>query len=412
MKELISELLKHPASLQRIDKKIIMELVNKYPFVAQYRMWLAKKLKEESPEKFQAALHTAAAYSPSREKLFHFIHAPLPQDYHSPLPPSNVEEVPLVIENNNFQDQPKVDTRIFDEEDAEIVGDEANNEEPYNEAIEEEINQAEHSVEDNNDINESNEEEVASDEEVALNDNLDFVADKKIDEVLEIENTEDVIVTDETAKNIAPINFIEEDASKEITEEQPKFLKAEKLLEEDYSIEEFEEEELEETIEPKTTPEVDDYDEEDYPEEEEEESGLDDFKLTKVSLTIKEAAAKAANLNKEEDTKSTDEKNKAEDDLPALTTYSAWLKSLRTNYLKKMQIEGLPTENSMMEELGEQQAAKSIEEDQNLVSESLALLLAQQGKKEKAIAMYKALILKYPERADYFVPKIEYLTDK
>ena len=149
-----------------------------------------------------------------------------------------------------------------------------------------------------------------------------------------------------------------------------------------------------------------------YPEEEEEESGLDDFKLTKVSLTIKEAAAKAANLNKEEDTKSTDEKNKAEDDLPALTTYSAWLKSLRTNYLKKMQIEGLPTENSMMEELGEQQAAKSIEEDQNLVSESLALLLAQQGKKEKAIAMYKALILKYPERADYFVPKIEYLTDK
>ncbi|MCY4418710.1 MAG: tetratricopeptide repeat protein [Cytophagales bacterium] len=44
-----------------------------------------------------------------------------------------------------------------------------------------------------------------------------------------------------------------------------------------------------------------------------------------------------------------------------------------------------------------------------IVSETLAELLEKQGKKEKAIAMYRRLIILYPEKKDYFVTKIEKL---
>jgi hypothetical protein len=54
-------------------------------------------------------------------------------------------------------------------------------------------------------------------------------------------------------------------------------------------------------------------------------------------------------------------------------------------------------------------AAKSIEEDEDLVSEMLANILALQGHKKQAKLMYEKLCLLFPEKSDYFAAKIEKL---
>ena len=54
-------------------------------------------------------------------------------------------------------------------------------------------------------------------------------------------------------------------------------------------------------------------------------------------------------------------------------------------------------------------AAKSINEKEEVASETLALILARQGHREKAIRMYEQLILKIPEKSAYFTAQIQKL---
>lgn len=54
-----------------------------------------------------------------------------------------------------------------------------------------------------------------------------------------------------------------------------------------------------------------------------------------------------------------------------------------------------------------QLAIKSLVQDDELVSETLADLLAWQGNKVKATEMYRKLILQFPEKSSYFATKIE-----
>jgi hypothetical protein len=51
----------------------------------------------------------------------------------------------------------------------------------------------------------------------------------------------------------------------------------------------------------------------------------------------------------------------------------------------------------------------SIEENREIVSETLATILAIQGQKAKAIKMYEALSLKFPEKSRLFAEKINEL---
>jgi tetratricopeptide (TPR) repeat protein len=57
-------------------------------------------------------------------------------------------------------------------------------------------------------------------------------------------------------------------------------------------------------------------------------------------------------------------------------------------------------------------AQESAKFDTSLVSENLAVIFTKQGKKNKAIEIYKKLILKYPEKSDYFADKIDLLENK
>ena len=55
-------------------------------------------------------------------------------------------------------------------------------------------------------------------------------------------------------------------------------------------------------------------------------------------------------------------------------------------------------------------AARSIEKDNELASETLADLHAFQGNVDKAVEMYRRLALAFPEKSDYFATKIKKLT--
>ena len=54
-------------------------------------------------------------------------------------------------------------------------------------------------------------------------------------------------------------------------------------------------------------------------------------------------------------------------------------------------------------------AAKSLEENDDMISETLADILAWQGNYKKSIEMYQRLCLLIPEKSDYFAAKIEKL---
>lgn len=55
----------------------------------------------------------------------------------------------------------------------------------------------------------------------------------------------------------------------------------------------------------------------------------------------------------------------------------------------------------------ESEIIKSITEDNNIISETLADLLVAQGQTSKAIKMYQALCLKFPEKSIYFARKLK-----
>ena len=57
----------------------------------------------------------------------------------------------------------------------------------------------------------------------------------------------------------------------------------------------------------------------------------------------------------------------------------------------------------------EEYARKSIEENDDLISETLARLVAAQGKYDRAIKIYQKLMLKYPQKSSYFAAQIEKL---
>jgi hypothetical protein len=57
----------------------------------------------------------------------------------------------------------------------------------------------------------------------------------------------------------------------------------------------------------------------------------------------------------------------------------------------------------------EESAKRSILENEGIVSETLARLVAAQGKKDKAIEIYQKLMLKNPQKSSYFAAQIEKL---
>lgn len=71
-------------------------------------------------------------------------------------------------------------------------------------------------------------------------------------------------------------------------------------------------------------------------------------------------------------------------------------------------VESSSTENVSVADLGK----KSIQPNETIETETLALIFEKQGKFEKAIDIYKKLIVKYPEKSSTFATRIEELNNK
>lgn len=85
-------------------------------------------------------------------------------------------------------------------------------------------------------------------------------------------------------------------------------------------------------------------------------------------------------------------------------------KALKAAWQKEKLAEAADEEAEEIPEPIFRQAMESITIESSLISESLAEILARQGKKEKAIAMYKKLSLRNPEKSTYFADRINELS--
>ncbi len=84
-------------------------------------------------------------------------------------------------------------------------------------------------------------------------------------------------------------------------------------------------------------------------------------------------------------------------------------RALKTMWQKQKLAAAIEEENEEIPEMVFEMAVNSIAAEDGLVSESLADVYARQGKKEKALEMYRKLILQNPEKKVYFASKIDNL---
>jgi tetratricopeptide (TPR) repeat protein len=84
-------------------------------------------------------------------------------------------------------------------------------------------------------------------------------------------------------------------------------------------------------------------------------------------------------------------------------------KALKTQWQKQKLAAAIEEELEEIPEMVFEMAVNSIAAEDGLVSESLAEVYGKQGKKEKAIDMYRKLILQNPEKKAYFANKIDLL---
>lgn len=97
----------------------------------------------------------------------------------------------------------------------------------------------------------------------------------------------------------------------------------------------------------------------------------------------------------------TEETDRILDGIPEDMSFKEWMQSLKKRY----DTQGAPPPSSQHDTLID----GSLEEDDEMMSEALAAILASQGNWERAIRMYEQLILKFPEKKAFFAQKINEL---
>jgi len=85
-----------------------------------------------------------------------------------------------------------------------------------------------------------------------------------------------------------------------------------------------------------------------------------------------------------------------------LKSFTAWLKSMK-KLPDAQTVAHLPTDNQV------EIMAVSSNEDQDVITESMASVLAEQGKTSRAIEIYEKLSLQNPAKKAYFAAKINHL---
>ena len=94
-------------------------------------------------------------------------------------------------------------------------------------------------------------------------------------------------------------------------------------------------------------------------------------------------------------------KNNKKNSKKSMYSFTDWLKNSKSNSKKKEP-----------ELITQKNIKKSIEHNDNLTTETLAKIYAEQGHYERAIQAYKILCLKYPKKSGFFADQINFLKQK
>lgn len=127
-----------------------------------------------------------------------------------------------------------------------------------------------------------------------------------------------------------------------------------------------------------------------------------------------------------EEPKSAEEALDADQSLMVMMSFADWLnhfkkksevekeeeegkRSLKTLWQKEKLAAALEEEDDEIPEKVFEMAVNSIANEEDLISESLAVILVKQGKLDKAREMYRKLSLQHPQKSAYFAVQIENL---
>lgn len=415
---LFLDLLKNPDRLEAFSFHELKSLTMQYPYCHLLRFLAAKKAKEEDRPSFQQDLKLAATYAPDRNFLYKFLNeeASIEEiDLDELLPPvitetitvPEVEEEEFVeavhedllgetdlldaiekdLEELKIQDELEIEEAIPEEKAVEISSEIPSEslslpEEPEVEEEEEEVYESIHSILKNSEEGIPVKEEIASEIDIPeitpnpvkkdigllgeIEKDLAFIKAGNAANDLEDElNVETVPMEIEEETGIS-LPEIPEEISLEESEEVASPLFNKKVIEETLQLEETE-------IEPVIAPAL---------------------KVPEKKV-LPEANTKEVKKKKEEAGQET-------------LDFNSFLKKLKRPSYDDQASRIIFKEKEKKKKILKRAELSVIEDIEN-VSETLAQLLVIQGKRKKAIKMYRQLKLKFPEKSSYFAAKIDIL---
>lgn len=136
-------------------------------------------------------------------------------------------------------------------------------------------------------------------------------------------------------------------------------------------------------------------------------SAPDDYQQENdTSQDLEQVASESKNSKVKKATKHKKKNKYALDEYSGLTPYALWLLSFEKNDLdKRLKKEAKRAEKHQLEAT----VLKSVTKSNEIISESLAQILENQGHLDDAKKMYEQLMHKYPEKSRYFAAKIDNL---
>jgi hypothetical protein len=359
----INEILTNPQALALVNLDELRNLQKKFPYSQGFHFLIAKKLLEDNSVEFEASLHMAATYALDRRFLYEYLH-------HPPKKTSDNLNVPSAS-FSKFRFEP------IEEEDLN-----------YDEWVE--------------DIDAAEGYKASDEDENPPSIEADI--DKRLKEILgkfsETPADQHLLNAVNRIRNMELGNEPKSKAPIEIPEEQRFFIIIDNLEEirddgletDDLLSNHWQEEvQIQSSIEFIQESEFSDDDESDEMENE---------RLERLKGAIRQKhierlrASVDAFFKLSEEQLQQSEENVVLTDIPDNVSFKDWFASLKSH--KRLE-----------EDEAHELANISLEEDDELMSEALAELLASQGNKERAAKMYEHLILKFPEKKRFFAMKIE-----
>ena len=366
----INEILINPEALALVGLDELRQLQKQFPYSQGFHFLIAKKLIEEKSPEFETNLNMTSTYAIDRKFLYDYLHN----------------------QPKRKQKSFEIDSGKFSKLQFEVIDEDENNQD-YDDWVED-IDETDGFYHSDEEVNDSRPE-------------IEADIDKRLKEILgkfSKEPEDQHLVT--AVNRIRNMELGSETTPKEVVE----IPEEQKILVITDNLSEIKEDGLEtvdlvdndwEEVQVKSS--ITFIKESEFSDEESDE--LENERLERLKAAIRKKhierlrASVEAYFKLSEEQIQQSEDNIVLNDIPNNVSFKDWFKSLR--HQKKFE-----ADDDITNELAE----SSLEQDDELMSEALAELLASQGNRERAAKMYEHLILKFPEKKRFFAQKIEDLS--